>query len=249
MNGGGDGTVIRTLSAEDAPGVLPMNEVHVCFVDAGRFSDAVGRLRATLSREELARAERFRSEKDAGAFIVVRGLLRALLGRYADAEPASLEIVPGPHGKPEAQGQTGPAGVRFNVSHSGGFALLAFARGREVGVDVEKIRDDFPGAEIGDRFFTPREAASIRSFPGKRRQEVFYSFWTLKEAVMKASGKGFSLPMHRFEVALDPPRVVRVEGDPDAASRWRLEMLSARPGFAAAIAVEAVAHVPGAGIL
>jgi 4'-phosphopantetheinyl transferase len=235
---------IHGIPLEDAARILPRNEVHLYFAGIGSFSSSVERFRETLSDGETARARRIVSEKDRRKYVVVRGLLRALLGGYLGAVPSEIEIVPGCHGKPMLAGASGRDAIRFNVSHSGERVLFGFARGREVGVDMEEVRRGFPGEEIGDRFFTPAEAARIRSVRGARRQEVFFSYWTLKEAFMKASGSGFFLPMHRFEVALDPPRIVKVEGDPEAASRWRLEILSPGAGHAAALAVDG-GNAPG----
>jgi 4'-phosphopantetheinyl transferase len=229
---------VRCLPLDEAARPLPDGEVHLYYADVGRYSGSVERFLGMLSEKERARAHRFVSIRDGGNYIVVRGWLRALLGAYTDTEPGTLEFVDGSHGKPMLAGAAGPGGIRFNVSHSGGRALFAFARDRNVGVDVEKMGNAFSGEGISDRFFAPREAASIRSFDGSRRQEVFFSYWTLKEAYMKASGRGLSLPMHRFEVALDPPRVVHVQGDPEAASRWHLETIHPEAGYAAALAVE-----------
>ena len=69
--------------------------------------------------------------------------VRALIARYAGATPESLQIVAGPHGKPMLANGLSPGGapLRFNLSHSGGTTLLAFALGVEVGIDIEHARE------------------------------------------------------------------------------------------------------------
>src|SRR5207245_3486469 len=80
--------------------------------------------------------------------------------------------------------------VQFNGSHSHGLALLAFARGRHLGVDVELIRPEFAVDEIADRYFSPEEAMELRGLPPSLRAEAFFLCWTRKEAYIKARGEG-----------------------------------------------------------
>src|SRR4051812_27174460 len=65
-----------------------------------------------------------------------RSLLKVLLGHYLECEPLSLELTSTEEGKPHLLGSD----IHFSLSHSGEYGLLGFARGAEVGVDVQKIR-------------------------------------------------------------------------------------------------------------
>ena len=118
----------------------------------------------------------------------VRGLLRALLGRYLGAEPEELSFVYGPHGKPALAGE-GRA-VRFNVSHAGEVALLAFAAKREVGVDVERVREVPRAERMVGRFFPPAAARAWLALPAGERCEAFVREWTRLESVAKLTGEG-----------------------------------------------------------
>ena len=133
-----------------------------------------------LSADERARAARFRLERDRRRFVVARARLRQLLAERLAASPESIALVYGPHGKPAlAQGS-----LRFNVSHSGELALYAFSRDREVGIDVEAVRDVPEAERIARRWFAE---ADYRRFG-------FLGCWTRREAVAKALGRGIAEP-------------------------------------------------------
>jgi 4'-phosphopantetheinyl transferase len=201
--------------------------------------DAAGaeHLRALLSDDERARADRFYFPHLRAHYTLVRAGLRILLGGLSGREPAELEFAYAQHGKPFLPG----SGVQFNVSHSGALALIALARGRRVGVDVERIRDMDDGEAIARRFFAPAEVAEYLSLPADQRPGAFYSCWTRKEAFIKAVGDGLSFPLHQFTVSLkpgDPARVLTVENEPEAARRWKLVALAPGDGYAGALIAE-----------
>lgn len=225
------------LAVHPEPGSLADDEVHIFYADVDSLICCAGILENTLSDTENLRKDRFRFWKDKSSYIVSRGLLRVILGAYLGDEPKKLVFINGPHGKPMLDGGYQDA-IRFSVSHSNRRALYAINRGREIGVDIEKIRPEFSFEEISDKYFSPREAAFLRTRPVPDREKVFFSFWTLKEAFMKGTGKGFSLPLDRFEITNDPPKVVSLEGDSEAAARWSIRSMHLEPGYAAALAVE-----------
>jgi len=221
---------------------LAEGEVHVWRAPLDLPSEAREPLAGTLAPDELARAARFRSPRDRDRSVAARGILRALLGRCLDVAPASLRFGYGPHGKPSlAIGGAPAADIRFNVTHAGGQALYAVARGREVGIDLEPIRDLPDADEVAARFFSPREAAALRALPPERRMAGFFACWTRKEAYVKARGAGLALPLASFSVAVDPERPAALlaaaapDGDDD---RWSLHDLRPGAGLAAALAVE-----------
>lgn len=217
---------------------LSEDEVHVWRAEVDLPAERLQRLETLLSEEERERADRFLVAPPRRRFVVGRGLLRALLGAYLDADPARLRFTYGPHGKPALFDDSA---ISFNVSHSGDLVLGAFARRREVGVDVERFRPDFAGEEIAQRFFSPREVAALRALPAESRLDGFFACWARKEAYIKARGLGLSLPLDRFHVALDPQRPAALLGaddDPDAAARWSLCALAPGVGYAGALAVE-----------
>jgi 4'-phosphopantetheinyl transferase len=194
----------------------------------------------TLTADERQRAERYLFQKDRTFFVVARGLLRVLLGRYLRQDPPHLRFIYGPHGKPALATDTGGGALRFNVSHSHGLALYAITRGREVGVDVERIRPKVAQEKIAERFFSPREVTLLRALPAPLQATAFFACWTRKEAYIKATGEGLTLPLDQFDVSLvpgEPAALLRTAWDPQEAARWALQDLAPAPGYRAAVAV------------
>jgi 4'-phosphopantetheinyl transferase len=217
------------------------DEVHVWRARLDGPSARTRELLSALSPDERERAWRFHFTKDRDHFVVARGLLRSILGLYLGREPGQLRFGYGPHGKPYLIGENDQDGLRFNLSHSHGLALLVVARARQVGVDVERVRPDIAGDGIAERFFSPQEVARLRALPAALQAEAFFNCWTRKEAYIKARGEGLSLPLDQFDVSLapgEPAALLATRIDAEEASRWSLMALAPGPGFAAALAAE-----------
>jgi 4'-phosphopantetheinyl transferase len=220
---------------------LPGDEVHVWRARLDAPPERVRRLLDLLAPDERVRAGRFHFRRDEDRFVVARGLLRTILGGYLNSGPERLRFEYGAQGKPALAPEHNPAGLRFNVSHSEGVALYAVTRGREVGVDVERVSARVECEEIAGRFFSPREVARLRALPEALREAAFFDCWTRKEAYIKARGEGLSLPLDGFDVSLapgEPAALLANRLDPAEVSRWSLRELRPWPGFAAAVAVE-----------
>jgi 4'-phosphopantetheinyl transferase len=220
--------------------VLGCDEVHVWQADLDQAPPRIQRFLDDLAEDERARAQRFHFDRDRERFIVARGMLRAILGRYVHRAPGSLCFCYGAHGKPALAEETGADAIHFNVSHSSGTALFAVTRGRKLGIDIERIRSDLAIAGIAQRFFSRREVAMLRALPTESLRQAFFRCWTCKEAYIKGRGDGLSLPLDGFDVSLAPGEsaVLSIELDPSEAARWSLRELTAAPGYAAAVAVE-----------
>lgn len=215
---------------------LEPDAVHVW--RAGLVVDPI-RLRelcACLAPDEQARVGRYRFPGDAARYAAGRGVLRHLLASYLAVDPAGVGFDYGAYGKPALAVPSG-SGLEFNVSHAGAVLLVAVARGRAVGVDVEFDRPTFD-PELAARYFSPLEVAALRSIAPGERRPAFLACWTRKEAYIKARGRGLSLPLEQFDVTLrpgEPARLLADRGDPDAVTRWRLVSLPMPPGYAAAL--------------
>lgn len=209
------------------------SEIHVWHAALDRDERDIARLQATLSADEKARAERFRFAKDKNHYTVARGLLRELLGKYLQQAPDSLEFSYGPHGKPALAGKNASSGISFNLSHSFGLAVYAFAKGRDLGIDVERVQPESAGEDIARRFFSPREVGDLRSLPPEARTEAFFLCWTRKEAYIKALGTGLYAPLDTFSVNLRPGEPAEFLGGVD--SRWHIAAFQPAEGYAAAV--------------
>lgn len=182
---------------------------------------AVDALAGWLHDDECRRAGRFRLARDRRRYVVARGLLRTLLAARLGTHPRSVELCCGAHGKPRlAPGSAGD--LRFNVSHTGDFALFAFSRGREVGVDVEAVLPMRDADAVARHFFSRSELRAYRALEPGAREAGFFTCWTRKEAYLKALGGGLQSPLSEF----------------DAPPGWSLSSFSPAPGHTAALAVE-----------
>lgn len=196
---------------------------------------------AILSPDEQRRAESFHFQKDRNSFIIARGVLRMILSRYLSMPSERLRFRYGLYGKPALAEDSGGDALRFNTSHSHEVALYAVTREREVGIDLEYMREDVAGGQIAERFFSPGEVAVLRALPAVLQTEAFFNCWTRKEAYIKATGQGLSIPLHQFEVSFtngEPAALLSRRDNPQEASRWTLRELTLGDGYVAAVAVE-----------
>jgi 4'-phosphopantetheinyl transferase len=220
---------------------LERDDVHVWRAALDLELERTQSLYQVLTTDEQGRAERFNFPKDCDHFVVARGLLRTILGRYLNMEPVQLRFAYGPNGKPALTEELGGNGLCFNLSHSGGTALYAITRGREVGVDIEHIRPDPVDEQIGEPFFSPQEVAKLRSLPLRMRPAAFFERWVFKEAYLKARGAGLTLPLNQVEVSVVSGKSaspLKPGGSPHEAEPWSLQALNVGPGYKAALAVE-----------
>jgi 4'-phosphopantetheinyl transferase len=219
-----------------APRKLTGGEVHVWRANLHCEEAALHRFAATLASDEMARANRFYFQRDRNSHIAARGILRELLGQYLNRSPSELVFDYGSFGKPSLRPDTPEPFVQFNVSHSHGLALLAFATGRQLGVDVERIRPDIAAEEIAERYFSPIEVAELNALPPSLRAEGFFLCWTRKEAYVKARGEGLQIPLKSFHVSVTPSHLERLHSAD--SNRWSLHSLRPSPDSVGAVVAE-----------
>jgi 4'-phosphopantetheinyl transferase len=170
---------------------LAAKQLHLWRVALQVSAATQRRLAGFLSADEQARAERLRDRNRAAEFVVARGRLRQILGKYLSIQPTELVFAYGPAGKPELHGDFA-AVLNFNLAHSGGWALLAVAAGTAVGVDLERIDPHIDCRAIAAGFFDADERNLCAGFSEARQRRGFYRLWTGKEAALKRSGHGFA---------------------------------------------------------
>ena len=186
-----------------------------------------------LPAEELERASAYPAGEPRRRFLTSRARLRRLLSGYLGAAPPELRLAYGDHGKPSLREPA--SDLTFNQSHSGDLLLLAFGRGRELGVDVERTGGDVSWQRVARRLFEQRELEALRSLPAAERRAAFFRCWTRKEAFVKATGRGVTQGLRSFAVSLDPEAAALTwiqDGDP---ADWGMTDVDAGPGYAAAV--------------
>ncbi|OYV49866.1 MAG: hypothetical protein B7X10_01615 [Burkholderiales bacterium 21-58-4] len=198
--------------------------------------DLLAALWLLLAADERARADAFRVSWARNQFVHVRGVLRLLLGACLGRPAAAIGFEYGEFGKPAL---SCGADWHFNIAHSGDYALLAIARGHEVGVDIEKFRALTELASLARMVLSQSEAAQWQALPDEDRMSAFFAAWTRKEAVTKAVGQGLRLEFPKLEVGLmhQGPHMDARAVTMNGFGACRLVMLPAPPGYAAALAV------------
>ena len=221
---------------------LPASEVHLWRATLDVSATQLTALSATLGDDEPERAARRIFERDRRHFVAARGTLRMLLGRYLKREPASLSFEYGPHGKPRLHTVPDAAQrIEFNVAHSHGLALIAVARDRTVGVDLERVRSEIRCDALARRCYSPAELCYYETLSDDLRRQHFFTAWARKESLLKVTGRGLSLAMRDVEVAESSGITAGVLKLADASGvpkNWRWQAVEPGDGYTGAIAAE-----------
>ncbi|MEH1804693.1 4'-phosphopantetheinyl transferase HetI [Nostoc sp.] len=212
--------------------LLP-DEIHVWCIDLDQPETKLQSLAATLSSDETARAERFYFQEHRQRFIAGRGILRIILGSYLGIQPLQVQFNYQQRGKPVLADTFADSRLEFNLSHSQGLGLCAVNCTRPIGVDLEYIRPMSDIEALAKRFFLPREYEMLRSLSPNQQQEIFFRYWTCKEAYLKATGDGLS-QLEQIEVSLTPTEPAKLQITED----WSLFELLPANNYVAAVAVE-----------
>jgi len=217
----------------DVP-ALKSGAVHVWRLDLAAAAPAYEDSRRLLAEDEVAKAGRYRFEAPRQTYVAGRAALRRLLGRYLGAGPETLRFRYGEQGKPELEGGK----LAFNVSHSGGWALIAVATRGRLGVDLERVRPVHDMDGIAQTCFSEAELVSYHATAPEERQRVFFDGWTRKEAFIKALGGGLAVPLKSFTVSLDGPAALIDAPAREDASGWSLQAISVTGGCPGAVAID-----------
>jgi 4'-phosphopantetheinyl transferase len=184
---------------------------------------------AVLDADERQRVNRLIFQRDRDAFIVAHATLRSVLGHCLGAAPAAVRFTRDVYGKPTLADAR--CDLRFNLSHSGNYALLALAAGRAVGVDIELVRPRAPW-NVARSFFARAEQAALIAENTAERSKAFYRCWTRKESFVKAVGCGLSLPLDAFDVSLEPSgrQLLLSDHRADRSGDWTIVSLNVPEG-------------------
>jgi 4'-phosphopantetheinyl transferase len=218
-------------------------EVWTALTDAPDVQARLGAYESLLSDDEYIRATRFFQPADAARFVIGRALARTMLSRYASVSPRDWPFVIDEHGRPHLASRPSNApDLRFNLTHTDGLVACALSIGREVGIDVEHINRPVTH-DVPERFFSPREVADLRALPKSEQDTVFFDYWTLKEAYIKARGLGLALPLRHFTFVRWPGCAPTIQFAPelhDEPTSWQFAQFWPTPHHRMAVAVRRV---------
>jgi 4'-phosphopantetheinyl transferase len=217
-------------------------DVWVCFYPEICDKALLNQYRAMMSDAERQKELCFRFAEDQRCYVVARALLRTVLSRYAALDPTQWSFVLNAYGKPEiGNPYRAKQRISFNLSHTDGLIVLGIAAGRALGIDTENVRTRRAPIDIADSLFAADEVAALRQLTGEEQSERFFSYWTLKEAYVKARGMGLSIPLDKFSFHLSGDQGVDISfrsplnEDP---STWRFWQFCPSPDHLAALCTE-----------
>lgn len=203
---------------------LKEGELHLWSFQVSSYIPYADKRLDWLSSEEKEKADRFYHERDRNRSRVAYVLLREILCLYTGVEPASISLLKRESGKPYMTGKNTPF---FNMSHSGDRILYGFSSTGEAGVDIELIKDvrDLDG--LIDTCCSPGEIEELGKAAEADRAELFYRYWSSKEAYLKGIGTGITIPLK----SVDCSREERI-------GTWSVIPCSVWPGYSASAALE-----------
>lgn len=221
-----------------SPEVMDLNptDIHIFSFPLHCDKTQEQRLESFLSEDECRRAENFVFEKDRRKFIVARGRMRQILADYLNLSPEKILFDYGEHGKPALKDEA--AGLKFNLSHAHELAALAIST-CEIGVDVEWCRSMDNMKSVAAKVYTDIELSLLFDTSPTKRTELFYKFWTCKEAFIKLTGEGFSRDPQTIQ--LPTGDIYSTDWIPAMCEEIRedvmLKAFKVAPGYKGAIAV------------
>ncbi|OJW46913.1 MAG: hypothetical protein BGO67_07325 [Alphaproteobacteria bacterium 41-28] len=215
--------------------LLASNEVHIWSACLSKNQVNIPRFQSLLSADESQKANSFRFLKDKHAFIVSRGILRCLLGGYLRKDPQHIEILYGLWGKPCLSQEYS---LYFNLSHSKEYTLYAFASSYELGIDLEYIDSTLDVAKIAPTILSSQERAFWEEVPPKDKTYVFFKLWVYKEALLKASGKGWLSNEQEIPLSILKSILKVTENGLEKEKRGSPYYFEVIPGYASGLHVE-----------
>lgn len=198
------------------------NDIQLWLADPRLPSAADDRLAEVLAPGERERAARFVNADDRASYIAAHALARIMLGEMTESDPRQVRFETTESGKPRVAYPEAARALSFSISHTRGLVACAACHGdgTEVGVDVEIERE--PPLDIVRHYFAAPERDLIDQAPPDARADLFFTLWTLKESVLKATGTGLATELSTFACSVSPPSVLPFGELETVASEWHL---------------------------
>ena len=219
---------------------ITRNEIHIWRIQLDRPLKAVIPFDKILSDSERFKANKFRLERDKRQYKVSHGAMRTILGKYLGIDPQKIQYTYSPLGKPFLASDIYKKQLHFNLSHSGDYALCALTLNRSIGIDLEYMCYVPDMETMSDYFFSLKEKDLILSLSPYMRQQAFFNLWTLKEAYLKATGKGID-NLHNIEItfsAEDLSLSIVDKKNKSKSDDWTILQLTPVYGYTSGLAVQ-----------
>ncbi len=205
--------------------LLPQRIAHVFLLDFRTIDDSkLEAYEKPLSEEELKRLDEFSDPALRRKQLITRMAVRSCLSQYSDSiSPEDWTFAHNANGKPQVA-EDAPMDLSFNLSHSGEWLAVAITVEADIGIDLQERDPHRSVTALAERFFHPDEARELAEMTEKRQPEQFFRLWTLKEAYLKAVGKGIANGLDKARFHIDNNGLINAEFDPalkDDAHQWQ----------------------------
>ncbi len=190
---------------------LHRDHIHIWYLRPEDFQaiEAINLFKHLLSHEEIRQRNRFTFESGQHRYLLTRGLIRSVLSSYfPKVAPSEWHFSSNQHGRPHVASPTMGASISFNLSHTQNLIVCALTLSGTIGVDAEFIQDNDHMLPLAERYYAPAERQSIDSLSSDKKKALVYRLWTLKEAFIKAEGKGLAISLNKFWFLLDDNRIL-----------------------------------------
>jgi len=211
-----------------------IENISIYFFRFSSYKNRESQFLKYLIDDEITRSERYHFAKDTNQYIICRGILRTLLSEKTGIDAKKLQLEYNAFGKPFLSQTQNAQNIHFNISHSHDCGLIAISPNREVGIDIEKIKELSDMNSLAEYTFSRREVKFYKR--SENKLQCFYHIWTQKEAIVKASGEGLSLGLKEWSI--DPYKdkyslIVK-------KNSFTVQKLELTEGYAAAIALREI---------
>lgn len=220
---------------------LPANALHIWHIAADTTLQCEAADFSVLDRAEQARAERIKGDQAKQQFIRIHAAVRRILSSYLDILPEQLRLSTTELNKPILEPGRYAKDIRFNLSHSGAEAVLAVALGRDIGVDLERVKIERKILPLSQRYFCEQTIRGITEQKATQQKPAFLRAWTQYEAYKKAQGEGLRGGDSKLTFSLEqfPANQFRPLFAGATKSRWQVASIAAKKGYIGTVVTEA----------
>jgi 4'-phosphopantetheinyl transferase len=168
--------------------------IYYAYIDEANHNELIREHLPRFSKEYQEKVLRFHRWQDAQLSLIGRLLLMCGM-KDLDKKVAYFQLEYTDYSKPFFSNLD----LKFNISHSGNLVICALSETFDIGIDVELMKDI--KIENFSNQMTVYEWGKVMQ--ASCQKTTFYEYWTQKEAVVKAHGKGLSIPLKSFEIQND----------------------------------------------